>query len=76
MLRLQMAKKQKKPNETGGKAKIPTPNGQTDGKAKRTVRMITAKDAGWITPTCFVLPLKLIPVDPPRPIKKAPPPAG
>lgn len=49
---------------------------EAQGKRKRRGRVITAKDAGWITPTCFVLPLKLIPVDPPRPIKKAPPQAG
>lgn len=43
-------------------------------EGKPGVRMITAKDAGWITPTAFVLPLKLVPVDPPRPIKRASPP--
>lgn len=47
---------------------------ETRREAKSTVRMITAKDAGWITPTAFVLPIKLVPVDPPRPIKKKPPP--
>jgi hypothetical protein len=42
-------------------------------EAESTVRMITAEDAGWITPTAFVLPIKLVPVDPPRLIKKRPP---
>lgn len=44
--------------------------------AERREHIITAKDAGWITPTAFVLPLTFVPVDPPRPIKKAPPPAS
>lgn len=43
---------------------------------ERREHIITAKDAGWITPTAFVLPLTFVPVDPPRPIKKAPPPVG
>lgn len=46
------------------------------GDAERCEHIITAKDAGWITPTAFVLPLTFVPVDPPRPIKKSPPPAG
>lgn len=49
--------------------------GAAQEKTRRRGRIITAKDAGWITPTAFVLPLKLVPVDPPRPIKKRLPPA-
>jgi hypothetical protein len=40
------------------------------GEVRRGKRRITAKDAGWITPTAFVAPLTFVPVDPPRPIKK------
>lgn len=65
-----MAKKQKKPNEAGGGPKKSAPDSAPSGEVTRKVRMITAKDAGWITPTAFVLPLKLLPVDPPRPIKR------
>jgi hypothetical protein len=43
------------------------------GEPRRRGRVITAKDAGWVTPTAFVLPIKLVPVDPPRLIKKKPP---
>jgi hypothetical protein len=49
-------------------------NAERREKTGRRGRIITAKDAGWITPTAFVLPLKLLPVDPPRPIKKTSPP--
>jgi hypothetical protein len=31
---------------------------------------ITAKDAGWRSPTLFVAPLKFIPIDPPEPLPK------
>lgn len=65
-----MAKKQNKASETRGATKQPTPDSELRGEVRRKVRMITAKDAGWITPTAFVLPLKLVPVDPPRPIKR------
>lgn len=54
-------------------AKPGADGGEPRREAKSTVRMITAKDAGWITPTAFVLPIKLVPVDPPRLIKKRPP---
>lgn len=65
-----MAKKQKKPNEAGGAANGSLPDSKPLAEVRRKVRMITAKDAGWITPTAFVAPVTLVPIDPPRPIKK------
>lgn len=41
-----------------------------DCEPPRKVRMITAKDAGWITPTAFVAPITLVPIDPPRPLNR------
>lgn len=67
-----MTKKRNEENGSGDASKKPAPDNAPLDETKRTVRMITAKDAGWITPTAFVLPLKLMPVDPPRPIKKRP----
>lgn len=49
---------------------------QPQDEARRKGRVITAADAGWITPTAFVLPVKFVPVDPPRLVKKKPPLAG
>ncbi|HVA51579.1 MAG TPA: hypothetical protein VNH11_34880 [Pirellulales bacterium] len=46
---------------------------EAQGERRRKGRVITAKDAGWVTPTAFVLPIKLVPVDPPRLIKKKSP---
>lgn len=46
---------------------------EAQGEPRRKGRVITAKDAGWVTPTAFVLPIKLVSVDPPRLIKKKPP---
>lgn len=43
---------------------------EKDDAPKRTVRMITAKDAGWISPTAFVAPITLVPIDPPRPLNR------
>ena len=57
-------------------AKKPGEGDAPQGERRRRGRVITAKDAGWISPTAFVAPLTLIPIDPPRPIKKAPPQAG
>lgn len=41
-----------------------------DGSPQRKVRMITSKDAGWISPTAFVAPITLVPIDPPRPLNR------
>lgn len=49
---------------------------QPHGEAGRHEHIITAADAGWITPTAFVLPVKFVPVDPPRLVKRKPPAAG
>lgn len=32
-----------------------------------TLHLLTAKDAGWRSPTLFVLPMTLEPIDPPEP---------
>lgn len=61
---------------SGGNSTDPCPEAREvplGGDAERREHIITAKDAGWITPTAFVLPLTFVPVDPPRPIKKVPP---
>lgn len=65
-----MPAKRKKKNEPGGSPKKPAHNGQREGEMRPIGHIITAKDAGWITPTAFVLPVKLVPIDPPRPLKK------
>ena len=65
-----MAKKRKKPNEPGGAPKESAPESQAGGEAKRKTRTITAKDAGWISPTAFVAPITLVPIDPPRPLNR------
>ena len=63
-------------SEGDSTSKKPAQERQPQGEVRRKGRVITAKDAGWVTPTAFVLPLKFVPVDPPRPIKKSPPQAG
>lgn len=63
-------------DESGDAAKRPVQERESSREVRRRGRVITAKDAGWISPTAFVAPLTFVPVDPPRPIKKAPPPAG
>ncbi|HEX7379105.1 MAG TPA: hypothetical protein VF278_18425 [Pirellulales bacterium] len=54
-------------------AETPTEGNVPQGERRRRGRVITAKDAGWISPTAFVAPITLVPIDPPRPIKKSPP---
>lgn len=43
---------------------------QPRSDTKRKTRRITAKDAGWITPTAFVAPITMVPIDPPRPLNR------
>lgn len=62
--------------ESGSASDKPGQERQPQDEVRRKGRVITAKDAGWITPTAFVLPVKFVPVDPPRRIKKKPPQAG
>lgn len=68
-----MTPKRDSDNEPGNPSEKPAHDAPSPSGTTREIRMITAKDAGWITPTAFVLPLSFVPVDPPRPIKKAPP---
>ena len=64
-------------NDNPGASKQSAQDGESQSEVKRGVRMITANDAGWITPTAFVAPLRFVTVDPPRPIKtSSPPPVG
>lgn len=57
-------------------AKNPAEDDAPRGERRRRGRIITAKDAGWISATAFVAPITLVPIDPPRPIKRTPPSAG
>lgn len=61
-------------NDSSGTPKRSSDENGPRGKVRRRGRLITANDAGWITPTAFVAPLTFVSVDPPRPIKKSPPP--
>ncbi len=64
-----MAKKDKKPGSTRRGRKPPKRRVNDRRKPRRTERVITAKDAGWLSPSVFVLPMELEVVDPPEPIK-------
>lgn len=57
-------------SDSGGMPKQPEHPGEWSGMPKRRGCLITAKDAGWITPTAFVAPITFVPIDPPRPIKR------
>ncbi len=69
-----MTMKRDKDDESGGPPKQPAHEHQPQRELRHGVRMITAKDAGWITPTAFVAPITMVPIDPPRPLKKKSPP--
>lgn len=58
--------------EPGASQETPANDVEPRNAAARKVRIITAKDVGWVTPTGFVAPVTLVPIDPPRPIKKRP----
>ncbi|HET6881431.1 MAG TPA: hypothetical protein VFI31_14810 [Pirellulales bacterium] len=65
-----MTVKPDKGNESSGTAKSASRDGDASGEPTPRVRIITAKDAGWVSATGFVAPLTFVPVDPPRPLKK------
>lgn len=48
------------------------PQGDSTGgsPSRETEYVITAKDAGWRSESLFVLPMTLVPVDPPEPVPK------
>lgn len=54
----------------------PAEDNASQPERRRKGRIITAKDAGWISPTAFVAPITLVPIDPPTPIKRGPPATG
>lgn len=51
-------------------AKKPAEDNIPQGERRRRGRVITAKDAGWISPTAFVAPITMVPIDPPRPFHR------
>lgn len=65
-----MAAKRNKKAEPGGTSKKSAKSSHAQVEMRPIGRIITAKDAGWITPTLFVAPVTLVPIDPPRPLKK------
>lgn len=65
-----MPEKPDNERDSSGESRKPSQSSQPQGERKQKGRTITTKDAGWITPTAFVAPISLIPLDPPRPIKK------
>lgn len=49
------------------------PSNATNSKSrvsKGVARPLTAEDAGWRSPTLFVLPMTLVPIDPPEPSER------
>ena len=71
-----MTMKRDKDDEFGRPPKSSEEEQHPQHEVRHTVRMITAKDAGWITPTAFVAPVTMVPIDPPRPLKKKSPPTA
>ena len=69
-----MTLKRDEDDESGRPPKPSAEEHQPQREIAHTVRMISAKDAGWITPTAFVAPITMVPIDPPRPLKKKSPP--
>lgn len=59
-----------KKNKPSDPLKEQSDENQPRGDAKRRTRRITAKDVGWITPTAFVAPITMVPIDPPRPLNR------
>lgn len=57
-------------DESGDAAKRPGRESESPREVRRRGRIITAQDAGWISPTTFVAPLTFVPVDPPRPLNR------
>jgi hypothetical protein len=65
-----MADEQHKPHESDAEADRQRETGDAPRDSRRWGRVLTAKDAGWVSPTTFVLPLTFVPIDPPRPLPK------
>ena len=65
-----MAKKKRKAGQPNSEAaKQPQPC-DVPPETRRRERILTAKDAGWLSPTRVVIPLTFVPIDPPRPLPK------
>ena len=71
-----MTTKRNEDNESGKPPKASAKVYQPRHEVGHTVRMITANDRGWITPTAFVAPIRMVPIDPPRATQKKSPPAA
>jgi hypothetical protein len=65
-----MTTKRDDDDEAHEAAQKPAADNVPQGERLRRGRLITAKDAGWISPTAFVAPITLVPIDPPRPLNR------
>lgn len=65
-----MSKKRNKAHGSSGRPKKSPQAVQSQTDPTTIGRVITVKDAGWVTPSMFVAPLTFVPIDPPRPLNR------
>jgi hypothetical protein len=65
-----MAKKQRKPAKPNAEKQKQAEAGDVQREVQRLGRILTSKDAGWLSTTRVVIPLTFVPIDPPRPLPK------
>ena len=65
-----MTTKRDDDHEAREATKKPARDNVPQDERRRRGRVITAKDAGWISPTAFVAPITMVPIDPPRPLNR------
>ena len=70
MQKWSMAKKKNNPPESQPQSETSDKHGDTAGDHPILGHRLTARDAGWRSPTTFVAPLTFTPIDPPEPLPK------
>lgn len=68
-----MNEKDKRADDSRPERDAPKADSENAGRGENEY-VLTAKDAGWRSPGVFVMPVTFVPIDPPEPRRKRPPP--